>query len=146
MADLILAEQMLAYLVAQGIVRAGSTAGTLPPCWIEPLEGLQQPTDDDPLTAALFSGPEIAMPWLEYQMTQRPLKIVTRSRDWPSTEVLHRKVRAALEEKRWFLAGTLRVQMSKMAIGLQRIPDNDPTIYQATASYRIYAAASSYTV
>lgn len=143
MADLLVAEEVQTYLIAQGIVRDPPVPGPLPPCWIDPDEGAPEPAEDVEATVTLFSIGEIPQEWLEGTFLQeRVLDVVVRARHPRDGELLQRDIRVALEEKKNVMFGQLRIEWSKLFRGVQYL-DSDHESHRTLQSFRIAARMKS---
>jgi hypothetical protein len=145
--DLIPAEEIKAYLVAQGIVQdneiAPSTA--LPGVWLNPRNRAPEPRVGENATVTIYTGPEIPGEWLEGFLQERLFDFVVRARKEPQGEVIQRKIRAAFEEKKHVLFGQLLIEWSKLANGEQPVT-SDETSYSSIQGFRIAYRIVSLTV
>lgn len=148
MAELILASEVRAYLVAQNAVTAAE-AGlvTRPPCWVDPREGAPEPASfaDADAVVTLLTGLEIAPPVMENFRQERVLEVVVRAYSRPRAELVQRQIRGLLAGKRLITMGQLLVQQSELWRGVQVLAADEAS-WTLTQSFRIDARVVSLTV
>lgn len=143
MPDLLVAEEVQAHLIAQGVVRDPAAAGGLPPCWIDPDEGAPEPPEGVQSTVTLFTAGQVVRPWLEGDKLQEiVLDVVVRSRHPRDGHLLQRQIYAALEEKKNVAFGALRIEWSKLFRGVQKL-GSDHESQRTLQSFRIAARLKS---
>lgn len=129
MANAILIDELLTYLVSQNIVRANpSTAGALPPCWRNPKDGPPTPTGDpaagtgDQATVTIRKSGQIPPRHLEGFLEDQVVEVIVRGFKSTVVERLQRQIRLALNDRHHFTIGTLTVQWCLLARGEQALP------------------------
>lgn len=149
MAELIFGEEVLAYLVAQNVVRRASTAtgAGLPVAWVDPDEGAPEPdiisNPDQETVVTVMTGPEIPSTWHMGFMQERAMEIRVRAKSRPVAELLCRSVRGKMEEKKHIMMGQMLVQQSKLWRGTQMLPtaraegSSDDNSVTLTQSFRV---------
>lgn len=143
MADLILIEQVQAYLVAQGVVRLPNTSGPVPMCWLDPRDGAPEPKAPEAVTVTLIPSLTIPGSWLEgVVLEEKIVDIMVRSKFSAPGELVQRQIRGQLEERKNIFFGTLRVEWSKQWRGIQRVT-SDETSYTTVQSFRIACRVKS---
>jgi hypothetical protein len=145
--NLIPAEEIKAYLVAQGIVQDNAaTPSTLKPgVWLNPRDRGPEPRAGEDATVTIYTGPEHARDWYEGFLQERLFDFVVRARKQPQGELLQRQIRAALEEKKGVMFGQLRVEWSKLDRGEQPLT-SDETSYSSIQGFFIAYRIVSLTV
>lgn len=145
--DLIPAEQIKAYLVAQGIGQDNEnpTSLNVPGIWLNPRENAPEPRAGENATLTVYVGPEIPGDWYEGFWQERLFDFVVRARKEPQGELIQRKIRAAFEEKKAVMFGQLRVEWVKLDRGEQPV-SSDETSYTSIQGFRICYRIASLTV
>lgn len=144
MAELILIEELRAYLVAQGVVRlAEGAGGALPPCWLDPEDGAPEPDAADDATVTLTGPLTIPQEWQTGTMLEeRIVDVVVRARSSARAELIQRQIKGQLEEKVNVFLGALRIEHCKLWRGDQKLA-SDETTYTRMQSFRIAARVKS---
>lgn len=118
----IVLEELSAYLIAQGVARAGGTTGSLPPVWLDPKDGPRQPETPDTLAVTLLRTGQIPMGHLEGFLEEPVVDVVVRARNAREGELLQRSIRLLLNDKANFTIGALTVQWCLLWRGVQPLP------------------------
>jgi hypothetical protein len=146
MADLILIEQLQAFLIAQGAVRAPGTTGSVPTCWLDPRDGAPQPGVDklaaETVTVTLKPTGGTPPPWFEEAVERRTVDIIVRAAKSPQGELTHRVIRGLLSGKRLFMMGALLVQESQLWRHVQPL-GSDEHSYDTVQSFIFSARVKS---
>jgi hypothetical protein len=145
--SLIPAEEIKAYLVAQGIAQDNATAPSLvlPGVWLNPRDRAPEPRAGENATLTVYTGPEIARDWYEGFLQERVFDFVVRARKAPQGELIQRQIRAAFEEKKHVMFGQLLVEWSKLDRGEQPVTA-DETSYSTIQGFHIAYRIVSLTV
>lgn len=146
MPELILIEELRAYLITQGAVQAqNATPSTaLPSIWLDPREGAPEPRQGENVTVTLvdmmLAGPSGLDGWMEDTFVD----VIVRSRTKSPGVLAHRVIRNLLApindhagRKLWTM-NDLLVERSTMWRPEQPVVFNDPQLrtYTRTAAYR----------
>jgi hypothetical protein len=114
MADLL--TDMRDYLIAQGLVRDPLVAGSAPPLWRSPREGVPAPGEGrnatekgDTLVIAAFRSGGIASTAFESSVQKVTVDIYLRATKAPIAEQMGDQLRDALTDKRNFVMGSRTV-------------------------------------
>lgn len=145
--DLIPAEQLKAYLIAQGVVQDQSVnpSSTIPGVWMNPRDEAPEPRAGENVAVTILDGPEIPREWLEGFLQEKVFDFVVRSRKKVDGVLIQRKIRAAFEEQKGVNFGQLRIEWSKLFRGEQPVTA-DETSYTSIQSFRIAYRTVSLTV
>lgn len=136
MADLIVVEQLRAYLVAQGIVRNAESAGAAPPCWLNPRDGAKEPVSPDLSAVTLVQTLAVPQDVLHQPFLQEPIvDVLIRATTSPRAELLQRAIRGVLADKRLLTMGDLLVERSLVWREDQHLQADDRT-YTRVQSFR----------
>lgn len=137
MADLIVIEQMRAYLIAQGLVRAWEAEGAAPPCILNPRDGAPEPVAPDLSTVTLVQTLHVPVDTLEQRYLAEPVvDVIVRSTTSPRAELLQRSIRGVLADKRLFTMGSLLVERSLVWREDQHLAADQRT-YMRVQSFRL---------
>lgn len=146
MPELILIEELRAYLLAQGVVQAQNTAPStsVPSIWLDPREGAPEPRQGENVTVTLvdmmLAGPNGLDAWMEDTFVD----VIVRSRTKSPGVLTHRVIRNLLApiadhagRKHWTM-GSLLVERSTMWRPEQPVVFQDQQLrtYTRTAAYR----------
>ncbi len=137
MADLILIEQLRAYLVAQGIVRAWKAIGTLPQCILDPRDGAPEPAGQAyaDATVTLQQTGHVVRPSDEEFLEEPVVDVTVRAYRSQDAELLQRRIRNALNGEELLTAGTLLIEWARVWRGDQPLW-SDATSYTRRQSFR----------
>lgn len=123
---------MRTHLISEGIVRKPTTAGALPPLWLEPLQGVPAPGETMPrggatevgatVVAAAFLGSSEAPGPYESSWRKPTVDVWIRAADALSGRVLEEAITGALIDRREWMMGPLLVIESQVWRGLQPLP------------------------
>ena len=123
-----LAEQLQAFLIANGVGRRPTTAGSsLPPIWLDPKEGVPAPGDGGAPTAhadlvlALVPAPGVAPDHFEGWFDRPGIDIWLRARNPVIAEDAAWTIRGLLNDRRHFLVGGLLVEESLVSRPFQKL-------------------------
>ena len=132
MADLILVEQLKAYLIAQGVAQHFSPTVapslTVPSITISPLDGAPQPRDGENATVTLIDtnlgSPSNLEPWMEESF----IDVIVRHRNGGAAKLLQRSIKGLLfpidahgGRKMWMM-NDLLIEQSDVWRGDQPLP------------------------
>lgn len=139
------------YLVAQGVVRKPSVAGALPPCWLEPREGLPAPGEKPPNGSATQVGPTvvlglfrtggIAVGPYESSWRERTLDLRIRAQTGAQVRDIEQLITPLIIDKHGWQMGAMAVIDSEMWRELQPIQINVQG-YHFVVSYRFVVYSS----
>lgn len=123
MADLFLIEEFRAYLIAQGIVRAYGTAGTLPQCVLAPRDGAPEPyplgkTYADAVVTLEQTGHVVRGPMEEF-LEEAIVSVTTRAFRSQDAELIQRRIRNIVNGEELLTMGALLVEWARVWIGDQ---------------------------
>jgi hypothetical protein len=128
------------HLIAQGIVRKPSVAGSAPPLWIEPKDGVPAPGEGagtevgSDLVLGAYYVNEIAPGRFESWWEKPIIELRLRARVVPPVKVTERAISKALIDKvDWTMSG-LYVNESELFNGLHRLGSDDQS-YDFGVSY-----------
>jgi hypothetical protein len=111
-----LADAARTYLIASTLVRDPRTAGSLPPAWRQPADGVPAPGEgtgvevgSNAVVGLIVSG-GISAPRFEPEWRRDILDVWIRVRKWPDAEALYASLRAALigstfTKTNWMMGG-----------------------------------------
>lgn len=160
MPDLHVVEELKAYLLAQGVGVAPTSATAaktvLPTIWLDPRDGAPQPRWSDRLEDYLedatitlvdqqLSGPNLAE---EAYLEEAFIDVIVRSRNAAAGKLIHRQIRGlihpigALHGKRLWLMNDLLIQVSTIWRSEQKTGATEVD-YSRTASYRFQTRRKS---
>lgn len=146
MPELILIEQLRAYLIAQGAVQAqsASPSTSVPSIWLDPREGAPEPRDGENVTVTLvdmmLAGPQGLDAWMEDTFVD----VIIRARTKSPAVLAHRVIRNLIcpindhAGRKLWLMGDLLVERSTMWRPEQPVTFQQPELrtYTRTAGYR----------
>lgn len=146
MPELILVEELRAYLITEGLVQAPDMTPSLvvPSVWLDPREGAPEPRQGENIAVTLvdtmLSGPPFLEAWLEESF----IDVIVRSRQKPAAVLFHRSIRNLLAPIS-ALAGRKHWQMNDLLVERTTIwrpeqpvdvPGDDVRTYTRTAAFR----------
>lgn len=152
----IVVDELLAYLVAQGVAQVPATepVGVKPSIWLMPREGAAMPRSKDGVwletqTVTLNDENLMGPPGQEAWLKDAFVDVTVRSKNASEGKLLHRLIEGLLApigilggRKDWVM-NTLRVQSSSVWRQEQPLPPVDGGLtYDRVASYRIRCARS----
>lgn len=154
MPDYIATEQLLTYLVAQGVGQRWTTAPslTVPLVTLLPRDGAPLPRDGENVTVTLVDTNLRGPPGLEAWIEEAFIDVIVRSRQPSAGKLVQRQIKGLLHpydsnggRKQWMM-GALLVESSREWRGDQPLPqrqaigESDPHVtYDRIASYVIGA-------
>jgi hypothetical protein len=129
-----------AYLIAQGVVRKPSTAGSLPPMFLEPQLGVPAPGEGqgnevgDPVLGAFATGGFVLGPYMDSFARQPTIQINYRGKDPQAIQALELQITKRLVDRRdWMMSSTYLVE-SGLWQALQRL-GSDTQGWEYTSAY-----------
>jgi hypothetical protein len=137
------------YLVAQGVARVPRTAGSAPPLWLEPRNGVPAPGEGQNSTErgadavlGVYLNPAGGIPARPFESSMRADVIELRYRTSKASVAadLEQQVRAALIDKRDLIFGSQRVIDIEEWRALTRIGSDDQG-FEFLSSYVIWQYA-----
>lgn len=143
----LLIDAVRSYLIAQGLVRDPRTAGSAPPCWRNPRNGVPAPGEGaapevgPTVVVGLFQATGIARePYEASVLRTDGLDIRIRSTTAPAAIQLDDSIRAALSDKRAISLGTLPIVEARLERPLALV-ESDEQGFDFIAGYLIERAA-----
>lgn len=136
MAELILLEQLHAYLIAQGVGQAPNAdpSLTVPSIWMAPRDGAKLPRDGENITVTLVDTMLRAPSSLEEWMTETFVDIIVRSRNPTPGKLLQRQIHKLIVpwgsvggRKMWTM-GAILVECSTEWRGDQPLPERQSVL------------------
>jgi hypothetical protein len=144
--DLIVIEELQAYLVAQGVVRAwGGAANGLPQCILAPRDGAPEASSGKAYENAVVTLTKIGQvpPVVQEEFLENALiECVTRAYRAVDAELIQRRIRATLNGLRLFTMGSLIVEHAQVFAGDQPL-GSDETDYTRMQTFLIEARVRS---
>lgn len=125
MADLFLIEEFRAYLIAQGIVRAYGTAGSLPQCVLAPRDGAPEPLPTgkayaDAVVTLEQTGHVVRGPMEEF-LEEPVVSVTTRAFRSQDAELIQRRIRDSVNGEELLTMGSLLVEWARVWLGDQSL-------------------------
>lgn len=139
MTDLILEEQLKAFLVTNNVVRAAKDGtGPLPWCALNLKDGPAQPTGNDTATVMLRRSGGFSTDHLEGFLEQPVVEVIVRATNSVAGVLIQRRIRTLLNDRSDFDLGQLHVQWCLLWRDAQPVPSLPGAVvstYDTTASY-----------
>jgi hypothetical protein len=135
-----LLNELRAYLIAQGIGRDPRVAGSLPPIWRQPRDGVPAPGQGSgaevgaTAVVGLFVNGGYPSAPMEGFLERRSVDIRLRTSHAQIGEQIGVALAVALDDRRYYLAGALRVHESLMERPLQLLA-SDAHSFDYVTSY-----------
>jgi hypothetical protein len=143
MPELSLLTELREHLVEHELVRRAGEAGAAPECYRHQLHGTPEPAAPDTTVVELISGPVIpGKPDEDRFLEQRIVRIKVRSTDSLAAELLQRRIRNLIAEKRGVFFGQLRIEWCCLFTGDQPT-GTDRKYFERTQAFRIAARVKS---
>lgn len=126
-----LLDSVRSFLIAQGVGRDPRAAGSLPPIWRQPANGVPLPgqgnateAGTDAVVGLFFAGGFPSAP-LEGFLERRIVDVRIRVKKAERAEEVFLRLAVALDDRRYYMAGGLRVHESIMSRPLQLLASDD---------------------
>lgn len=147
--ELILAEEVRAYLIDGGLVSAGEDNVTQPPpCFTDPRDGamdVELPPGADAVVT-IITGKGITNPFLEARFLQDfPLEFIVRAKRRPQCNLIQRGIAGLMLEKENILMGRLLIERSSHFREEQTIAQSKDS-WATSQSFRVSYRRASLTV
>lgn len=149
MADLLVLDEMRAYLVAAGVVQSNNLAPSLvlPSIWLQPRDGAPEPRTGENVTVTLVDARQSSPPGYRFGefLTETFVDVIVRARKAPQALLAQRTIHVAMHPltvngpRHGWLMGNLDVEYSTRWRGDQPHPMTDDDTYARTQSYLIAA-------
>lgn len=141
MSDLIVIEELKAYLIAHGVVQdqPGVPGSALPVVWLDPRDGAPEPESRTaPPTVTLRRGVDVVLPALHEWLDSPVVDVIVRAHRAPQGELVQRQIKHLLHEKKLLVVGQLQTEYIEVWRGTQPLAA-DGTSYTTLQSFRIEA-------
>lgn len=144
-----LADHVSTYLIAQGVVRDPRVAGSLPPRWLQPANGVpapgegSNPTEVGPTVVVGISRTDgLASRRFERAWRFDVVDFVLRTKKYPDAERLYAQMRPLLIDKSNWIMGSITVIESREWRGLAEIDSDEQQGYTSVFAvlFESYAA------